>query len=256
MNVLVTFAVDAEFAPWRKLRNFQRQVGTKNNSGLRNAPSFTATIGDNRVGVVLTGIGKVACHAALAQYVFPQDANPHIVISSGLAGALSDRLKPGDLVAPRKARTLNNDANADADTALWDRLVQLGASPVDTLITVDRVVQTASEKTRLAFFGEVVDMESAIIMSVFAAASVPVVTIRVISDAADEDLPIDFDRCLTPQGTVRPMSLVNAIVRRPGNLPNLVRFGRQSNMAAQRLAAFLDSFVAAVPFSAERIAVA
>jgi adenosylhomocysteine nucleosidase len=258
MNVLVTFAVDAEFAPWRKLRSFQKQRGTKNNSALRRAPSFMATIGDNRVGVLLTGIGKVACQAALAQYAFPQDANPHMVISSGLAGALSGRLKAGDLVAPRKVRTLNNDANADADPALWNRLIQMGASPVDDLITVDRVVQTASEKTRLAFFGEVVDMESAIIMSSFASASVPVVTVRAISDAADEDLPIDFDRCLTPQGAVRPMSLVNAIVRRPGNLPNLVRFGRQSNMAAQKLAAFLDNFVASVPFSAgaERIAVA
>jgi adenosylhomocysteine nucleosidase len=256
MNVLVTFAVDAEFAPWRKLRNFQKQRGSKINSGLRHAPSFMVMIGDNQIGVVLTGIGKIACQTALAQYVFPQDVNPHMVISSGFAGALSDRLKPGDLVAPRKARTLNNHLSAEADPSLLSRLIQSGASPVETLITVDRVVQTASEKKRLAFFGEVVDMESAIIMSTFAAASVPVVTIRAISDAADEDLPIDFDRCLTPQGTVRPMSLMNAIVRRPGNLPNLVRFGRQSNMAAQTLAAFLDNFVASVPFSAERIAVA
>jgi len=92
-------------------------------------------------------------------------------------------------------------------------------------------------------------------MSCCAQAGIPAVTIRAISDAADEDLPIDFDRCLTPQGAVRPLSLVNAIVRRPGNLSNLVRFGRQSNMAAQKLAQFLDEFVASVPTPEERIAV-
>jgi adenosylhomocysteine nucleosidase len=254
MNVLVTFAVDAEFAPWRKLRDFKKRAA-KNDSGLRGAFSFVTTVGDRQIEVVLTGIGKAACEATFARHGFPQDAKPDLVISSGLAGALRDALKPGDLIAPRKARTLNNDATADADLTLWNRVIQQGALPVDTLITMPGVVQTASEKSRLAFFGECVDMESAIIMSKFAVAGVPVVTLRAISDAAGEDLPIDFDRCLTPQGAVRPMSLVNAIVRRPGKLPNLVRFGRQSSMAAQKLAAFLDDFVASVPTPNERIAV-
>ena len=68
------------------------------------------------------------------------------------------------------------------------------------------------------------------------------------------DLPIDFDRCLTPQGAIKPMSLINAIVRRPSKLPNLVRFGRQSNQAAQRLASFLDDFIAALPVAQEKVA--
>jgi len=135
-----------------------------------------------------------------------------------------------------------------------ERAIQQGALPIETLITVDRIVPTAEEKARLAFFGEAVDMESAIIMSHFAAAAVPGVTIRAVSDAADEDLPIDFDRCLTPQGAIKPMSLINAIVRRPSKLPNLVRFGRQSNQAAQRLASFLDDFIAALPVAHEKVA--
>jgi adenosylhomocysteine nucleosidase len=252
MNVLITFAVEPEFAPWRKLRDFKERV-VKNVSGPR--ASFFATIGDKQVEVVLTGIGENACNETLVRRDIPGGQKPDLVVSSGLAGALSLNLKPGDLIAPRKARTLKNDANADATEELWSRLTKQGALPIETLITVDRVVQAASEKTRLAFFGEAVDMESAIIMSCCARAGIPAVTIRAISDAADEDLPIDFDRCLTPQGAVRPLSLVNAIVRRPGNLSNLVRFGRQSNMAAQKLAQFLDEFVASVPTPEERIAV-
>jgi len=115
------------------------------------------------------------------------------------------------------------------------------------LITAQQFVRTAEEKRRLAFFGEAVDMESAYILAKCARASVPCIAIRGISDAADEDLPIDFDRCLTPQGAVKPMNLVNTIVERPSLLPKLIRFGRQSNHAIHKLVEFLDSFVAAFP---------
>jgi hypothetical protein len=107
-------------------------------------------------------------------------------------------------------------------------------------------VQRAEEKKRLAFFGEAVDMESAYVMSSCKQAGVACLTIRTISDAANEDLPIDFDRCLTPQGAIRPMKLINTIVEGPSQLPRLIRFGRQSNEAANRLATFIDSFVVAL----------
>jgi adenosylhomocysteine nucleosidase len=247
MRILVTFAVDAEFAPWRKLREFKKRT-------LENGSSFKTTFGDNDLEVLLTGIGHAACGVTLAKRTFLQEGKPDLVISSGLAGALKEGLRPGDLIVPLKARTLRNDANADSDLVFRERAIQQGALPIETLITVDRIVPTAEEKARLAFFGEAVDMESAIIMSHFAAAAVPGVTIRAVSDAADEDLPIDFDRCLTPQGAIKPMSLINAIVRRPSKLPNLVRFGRQSNQAAQRLASFLDDFIAALPVAHEKVA--
>jgi nucleoside phosphorylase len=246
MRVLVTFAVEAEFAPWRKLRRFKR-------SGRRDASFYEAEFSDRKVEVLLTGIGRVACERAFADISLSQAGELDFVISSGLTGALKNGLNPGDLVAAKKARTLRNDASAEADPALLEFAVRQGALPIETLITVDRLVQTANEKARLAFFGEAVDMESAIVMAHFAVAKIPVLAVRAISDGPDEDLPIDFDRCITPQGAIKPMSLVNAIVRRPSGLPNLVRFGRQSNQAAQKLAVYLDAFVAALPVVQERM---
>jgi adenosylhomocysteine nucleosidase len=253
MRILVTFAVEAEFAPWRKLRKFdEMRVGRRGESEY--ARLWETLIGDTSVSVYLTGIGRVLPREAIEIREAFFTSKLSLAISSGLSGALKEGLKPGDLIAPQKARTLRNDANADSDPMFRERAIQQGALPVETLITVNRIVPTAEEKARLAFFGEAVDMESAMIMSSFVAAGVPVLTIRAISDSADEDLPIDFDRCLTSQGAIRPMSLVNAIVRRPGALPNLVRFGRQSNQAAQRLAGFLDEFIAGLPVAQERVA--
>ncbi|HEV3144031.1 MAG TPA: hypothetical protein VGZ47_09125 [Gemmataceae bacterium] len=253
MRVLVTFAVEAEFAPWRKLRKFDAlRLGPRTAS--EHTDLWETLIGETCVSVYLTGIGRGLPRDAVEMRETFFTSKLDLAISSGLAGALKDGLKPGDLIVPLKARTLRNDANADSDSVFRERAIQQGALPIETLITANRIVPTAEEKARLSFFGEAVDMESAIIMSHFVAAAVPVLAIRAISDSAHEDLPIDFDRCLTPQGAIKPISLVNAIVRRPSKLPSLVRFGRQSSQAAQRLAGFLDEFIAALPVAQEKVA--
>jgi adenosylhomocysteine nucleosidase len=253
MRILVTFAVEAEFAPWRKLRKFQ-PLRVRPHGAIENKGIWETLIGETVVSVYLTGIGRGIRRDAVEMRETFFTSKLDLAISSGLAGALKESLRPGDLIVPLKARTLRNDASAVSDPPFRERAIQQGALPIETLITVDRIVPTAQEKARLAFFGEAVDMESARIMSHFVSAGVPVLTIRAVSDAADEDLPIDFDTCLTPQGEIKPMSLVNAIVRRPSKLPNLVRFGRQSNQAAQRLAGFLDDFIAALPVGQEKVA--
>jgi adenosylhomocysteine nucleosidase len=246
MRILVTFAVEAEFAPWRRRRRFLKT--SKANSACPGAnSSFQAELAAHQVEVVLTGIGKACCELIFNNDQLPAAVQPDLVISSGLAGALKDSLEPGDLVVAKKSRTLRNDANVDVDPAFLERASAAGATLLETLVTVDRIVPTAEEKARLAFFGEAVDMESALILAHFAKLGIPVLALRAISDAANEDLPLDFDRCLTPQGAIKPINLMNQIVRRPGNLPNLVRFGRQSNQAAQKLAKFLDNFLATMP---------
>jgi adenosylhomocysteine nucleosidase len=253
MRILVTFAVEAEFAPWRNLRKFQ-PLRVRPHGATENTDIWETLIGETVVSVYLTGIGHGIRRGAVEMRESFFTSKLDVAISSGLAGALKESLRPGDLIVPLKVRTLRNDLNADSDSLFRERAIQQGALPIETLITVDRIVTTAKEKARLAFFGEAVDMESARIMSHFVAAGAPVITVRAVSDSADEDLPIDFDRCLTPQGGIKPMSLVNAIVRRPSKLPNLVRFGRQSNQAAQRLAGFLDDFIAALSVAQEKVA--
>src|ERR1700730_1574573 len=246
MRVLVTFAVDAEFAPWRKLRDFaMTTLGTgSRTSGLS---GFTANIEDNSIQVLLTGMGSKACEESLAQYEFRRGEGPDLVISSGLAGALEANFKPGDTVVPQIVRTLKNDASGISDAIFLERAIQFGGIRMDTLITATEIVRTAQEKRKLAFFGEAVDMESAYVMAKCAQASVPCLTIRSISDGANEDLPIDFDRCLTPQGKLKPMNLLNTLVDRPSRLPKLIKFGKQSTQAAHRLIEFLDSFAVGLP---------
>ncbi|MBS1840127.1 MAG: hypothetical protein JSS69_04890 [Acidobacteria bacterium] len=245
MRILVTFAVEAEFAPWRKIRKFERGSSKF---------EFSSSTGETpyQINVLLTGIGEVSVNAALAKTEFLTVKKPDVLVSSGFAGGLKPELTACQIIAPVKTRTLKNHANVDSEPPLRDEAVHLGALPIENLITVDRLVKTAEEKSRLAFFGEAVDMESAIVMDRFAQAGVPSIAIRVVSDVSGEDLPLDFDRCLTPQGAVKPLNLLNQIVRGPQRLPDIIRFGRQSFSAGQKLAEFIEKFVAAVPAILER----
>jgi hypothetical protein len=80
-------------------------------------------------------------------------------------------------------------------------------------------------------------------MEVYLGEGLPVATIRAISEASDEDLPIDFTEAVAPDGRVKIVSLLRQLIGRPAKIPDLVRFGLRSKGAACKLAPFLDGFV-------------
>src|SRR2546426_651466 len=69
------------------------------------------------------------------------------------------------------------------------------------------------------------------------------VAIRGISDTVEEDLPLDFNRVTNASGDVSIPRVMREVFRNPGAIPALIRFGHQSQEAAERLAAFLDEYV-------------
>jgi hypothetical protein len=62
MTVTVTFAMDWEFAPWRRLRVFQRLAD-------RPVPTYGTQVGHVNLRIALTGVGRQAASAA-AEGVF------------------------------------------------------------------------------------------------------------------------------------------------------------------------------------------
>jgi hypothetical protein len=72
------------------------------------------------------------------------------------------------------------------------------------------------------------------------------VVLRAISDLAEEDLPIDFNRTISKENQISVAKVMVELAKNPFALPGLLRFGRQSRYAAQRLATFLDGYVQAL----------
>lgn len=246
MRVLVTFAVDAEFAPWRNLRSFSSIIY----DGLRLWRSETAGV---IITALLTGMGKEASAHAMGLMMAMADENKHfdVCVSSGLAGALCDTLGVGDIVAPRSliaesARTDTPAEELEVDGDLRRLALQAGAVDANCLFTANQVLVKASQKKACSSRAQSVDMESFEIVKEASAWGARSVVVRAISDSADEDLPIDFGLTLSKTHQISLGKILLQLAQHPQALPGLVRFGRQSRHAAERLARFLEDYIQAV----------
>jgi nucleoside phosphorylase len=243
MRVLVTFAVDAEFAPWRKLRKF-RFIDF---DGLR---LWRSDAGDTEITALVTGMGTQAAAQAMDLMMRLADQNQtfDICISSGLAGALHESLSPGDIIAPELLISERRYADLRSDQIIVDpelrrQALKGGARVADCLLTVDRVLVKQSHKRSCASRAQSVDMESFEIVKEACAWGARSVVVRAISDSAKEDLPINFNLTLTKDHQVSVAKVMVQLAKNPLVLPALVRFGRQSKKAAAVLAEFMEGYV-------------
>jgi adenosylhomocysteine nucleosidase len=91
-----------------------------------------------------------------------------------------------------------------------------------------------------------VDMESFEIVKQALAWGARCVVVRAISDGANEDLPIDFNRILSAGNRPSVGKALVQLAKNPLALFSLIRFGRQSQRAAAGLASFLDGYCEAL----------
>lgn len=104
-----------------------------------------------------------------------------------------------------------------------------------------RVAVTAEEKRQLrdATGADAVEMESGVIRDFCRQQEIPSATVRVISDAAGEDLPLDFNALMTPNGRLHPGRMALQILRSPGTIAGLLQLQRHCRDAARRLSGTL-----------------
>jgi adenosylhomocysteine nucleosidase len=238
MRILVTFAVEAEFAPWRKMRPFV-------SSTRGNVEAYTTRIQDAELIVLLTGVGGRRAWAEATSIIW--DGNVDVCVSSGLAGALRKQHRPGDVLVPREVHTTSWDKVIPTDKALVELASKCGAKVVEAFYSADRVIVRSDEKLDL---GEkrmdAVEMETGDILLEAVAFGARVVAIRGISDGADEALPLDFNRSVTEDGEVSINRLLAQVAVCPSSIPALIRFGLRSRRAARKLAMVLDKYVEAL----------
>src|ERR1700738_4877558 len=206
MKVLVTFAVEAEFAPWRKLRQFSQ-------SNLGDIRAYSAQMRDGELIVLLTGVGGRRAWAEATRVIW--DGNVDVCISSGLAGALREEHRPGDVLAAKEVHATNWKKVIPSDLALLELASACGAKVADAFYSVDRVLVRSSEQCEVSAKG----------------------------DAVEEDLPLDFNRVTSDSGEVSIAKVLAQAAAHPGSIPALIRFGRQSRNAAEKLATVLDACI-------------
>jgi nucleoside phosphorylase len=239
MRILVTFAVEAEFAPWRRLRDLESL--TINDVGI-----FRAQVGRAKVDFVITGMGvENAFRVANVLLAEPYQA----CIASGFAGALKESHKVGRILVADAIQQLGQAKTLACARNLVHAAQNDGAVGVRMFLTSDHVVRTVEEKSTLAPFADAVEMESFAVLSAAATQGKPAVAIRVISDDVGTDMPAIVDTAVDEMGHVKIAGVARFVARHPLQLPALIRLGRDSKTAAQALAHFLEAFIKKLSFA-------
>jgi len=187
-------------------------------------PSFVG-----RVQTWLTGMGR---RNAVENFRYAVELlNPRRVLTCGFAGGLNPKHHTGTVLF-----------DADFDAGVADAFEKAGALP-GKFHCATRVAVTASEKQKLwqETGADAVEMESAVIRELCRQKQIPSATVRVISDAADEDLVLDFNALMTADYRLSYLKLARALLGSPASIPRLIQFQRQVMTSAQELARVLDS---------------
>jgi nucleoside phosphorylase len=196
-----------------------------------------------RAGLELIETGEGPRNANRALRSRLENSSPRAVINIGMAGSLSPELRIGDVVIAREARAAGESFDA-SQSPIFQIAEQMKDVSFGVAITVDEIVGEAQAKRRLAErLGKNdlcwVDMESAAIAALCERLKIPYLIARCISDAFDEDLPLDFNRCREADGRVSPRKVMQAALLKPRAFKRLIELKRRSDVCADRLGDFV-----------------
>jgi len=109
------------------------------------------------------------------------------------------------------------------------------------------VRQAAAEKRALrdSTGADAVEMESSVIRTLCREWKIPSATVRVISDTAEDDLPLDFNALMTSDDRIHLGKLALAVFSSPRRFPQLLAFQRQTLTAARELGRVLNELFSA-----------
>ncbi|MEX0641073.1 MAG: hypothetical protein WD468_00150 [Pirellulales bacterium] len=210
------------------------------------AHGFSATegsLGGRRVVIARTGADPKAAARIAAAII--EGHQPWWMIAAGFAGGLSSQIARGEIVLADEVVTpagnrLAFDQPAGLRQVSWpDRFhVHFGR-----LVSVDHIVGKPAEKKQLggALSAVAVDMESAAVAEVCRREKVPCVSVRIITDGVDDELPAEIDH-LAKQKTLAGKlgAVTGAVFRRPSSAKDMLRLKETALVSSDRLAEFLE----------------
>ena len=244
--ILLFYAFAREIAP------FKRRLENRHPLEHRDLRGFRAVRGQTEILAIATGMGLAhARRTALRAFELYPDAQ--LAIGTGVAGALTDALVPGDLVLVDRVMVQHDQVTEPEHLMTLDGelLGKLGRSleaaglsfTSGAMLSSSRVLSRGVEK-RLAGkqTGAIaVDMETASIAEQANARGIEFTCLRAIIDQVDEEV---VGATLTdPAGEVSVLAATTYLLRNPRDLLKLPRMMANLNRATRSLAAGLEAIL-------------
>ena len=216
--IAVTFALPAESSNFIKLLQRRSRQGVL----------VRGTFHNIDVCVLHTGVGEHSTRRRVGEFL--QSQKPELLVSSGFAGALTDRLRVGDILLADNYSAPENLANAR-------RLLPSSRTHIGSLSTAPAIVDSAAQRDDLARESGslAVDMETRFIAEACSQSAIPMLAIRAISDSPSAPMPVPPDVMFDiERQRTRFAALALYVAKNPTALAKLTRFGKQ--IAAVRVA--------------------
>jgi nucleoside phosphorylase len=174
---------------------------------------------------------------AAAETALDRCSGRAVLLSTGFCGGLDPALQPGGIFAATEIIRARDLFHYSASLPQTQQPFHRGK-----LWSQDRVAVSATEKEALRRQGaDAVDMEAAAVAAQAARRNAAFYCIRVVSDAAGQSLPLDFNACRDAAGRFSKSRITCAVLLHPSRLIPLLRFGRTCRRAAHQLGDFLAS---------------
>jgi adenosylhomocysteine nucleosidase len=208
---------------------------------------LAGTLAGHPVAVARTGIGARSARR-VADWL-ARTASPSLLIAVGFCGGLREGLAAGDLVlaeeiyeppAPEGEGPREWQVEQDLLGAVL-AAVPAGLRVERGRIVTARTILTSSAEKRS--FGDrhgalAVDMESSGVARAANVHDLKAIYARAVVDDLAYDWPLDFGPLLTPEGRLRPLKALAAILRRPSALKALPDLRGRARLAASSLERF------------------
>lgn len=159
------------------------------------------------------------------------------LLSFGVAGALRDEGRPGDLIVAHQV--MATDDTVYPTDAAWAEAVRAAVPQANdgTLLGLDAAAQSLGQKAFLgaAFDADAIDMESHHLARVAERAMLPFLAVRAIADDRRTLLPRAAMAGVSSSGKDLPHRVVLSLLQRPNELRAIARLARASGRSFKSL---------------------
>ncbi len=252
LNILILSAIPQEHRHLRKLTPRWRRIAS------RPFRTFCLQLPDKKIFLVETGMGARfaadALEAALAR------SRPDLLVFAGFCGGLHPGLLVGDLCVAKKTFVVHSPGQPGKDAftfllpvELFDFFKTRNIRPI-TAVTLEAPEDKPALAAVLTEGLAAADMETARICEIAMREGLPLLVLRSVSDALNDELGFGLARITGKDGRVAVWKVFRTVLAKPSVLKAFYLAWRRSKRAGETLGEALSNLLRLPAGSMARIA--
>jgi adenosylhomocysteine nucleosidase len=208
------------------------------------------TLNGKQILVVESGVGQDAARQVVKDVISLHQ--PKWIVSAGFAGALQPDLRRGHILMSDEVTDM---ASEKLSIGLTVDRASIDASPalhVGRLLTVDQLIRSRSQKEQLGTDHAALacDMETFAIAQACQQLGTKFMSVRIISDSIDDELPKEIEALLAQKSVVGKLgAAAGAVFNRPSSIKDMWKLKEDALKATDRLAKFLSGVIDQLPIA-------